>query len=168
MGRPQFLSEKAWFKVAIAVPNSRPAVKQASLVLEAVNDKTGQVEKRCTSTAVDLSDGRATLATDVDWENPRLWWPAEPNCYRLRSTVQVDGQPVDVQETLFGFRRWTRDGIHLRPNGVQIIGCDNGAFVAKRPADFRDRVRPLLNSGGRRGIGSWRDPGSATAGRSAA
>ena len=31
---------------------------------------------------------------------------------------------------------------------MQIIGCDNVAFFAKRPADFRERVRPLLNSGG--------------------
>ena len=35
-----------------------------------------------------------------------------------------------------------------RQNGVTIIGCDNVAFYAKRPADFRDRVRPMLNVGG--------------------
>ena len=48
------------------------------------------------------------------WENPKLWWPDEPNLYRLRTTVKIAGQPVDVKETLFGFREWSRDGIHLR------------------------------------------------------
>ncbi len=35
-----------------------------------------------------------------------------------------------------------------RQNGVQIIGCDNIEFFAQRPADYRERVRPMLNSGG--------------------
>ena len=35
-----------------------------------------------------------------------------------------------------------------RQNGVTIIGCDNVAFSAKRPAEFREQVRPMLNIGG--------------------
>lgn len=56
------------------------------------------------------------------WENPRLWWPDEPNLYRLRTTMKLAGKPVDVKETLFGFREWTIDGIHLRLNGVKWQG----------------------------------------------
>jgi len=134
--------------VEIAVQSSRSAVKQASLVLEAVNDKTGEVEKRWTPAPVDVSSGRAMLATDLDWENPKLWWPDEPNCYRLRTTVQVDGRPVDVQETLFGFRQWTCDGIHLRLNGVKWQGFTEHGVPGRTPEEHLASLKdPKFNYG---------------------
>ena len=33
-------------------------------------------------------------------------------------------------------------------NGVTLVGCDNIRLFARRPADFRQRVSPLLNVGG--------------------
>ena len=35
-----------------------------------------------------------------------------------------------------------------RREGVAMIGCDNISLFARRPADFHQRVRPLLNIGG--------------------
>ena len=100
--RPWPTRSSAWRSRCRATDRRR---NRRLLVLEAVNDKTGEVEKRWTPPAVDVSGGQAMLATDLDWENPKLWWPDEPNCYRLRITVQVDGQPADVQ----------RDAVRLPP-----------------------------------------------------
>jgi beta-galactosidase len=52
------------------------------------------------------------------WTDPELWWPDNPHMYTLRTTTFVDGQPVDVAETPFGFREWTIDGPMFRLNGV--------------------------------------------------
>ena len=134
--------------VEIAVQATRSAVKQAVVGLEAVNDKTGEVEKRWAPLPLDLSGGHGMLATDLAWENPKLWWPDEPNCYRLRTTVQVDGQPVDVQETLFGFRQWTIDGIHLRLNGVKWQGFTEHGVPGSTPEEHLASLKdPKFNYG---------------------
>ena len=52
------------------------------------------------------------------WANPTLWWPDAPAMYRLRTTVSVDGKPVDVSETPFGFREWGSRGKDFTLNGV--------------------------------------------------
>ena len=134
--------------VEIAVQNNRPTTKQASVLVEAVNDKSGEVEKRWAPLPADLGGGHAMLAADLDWENPKLWWPDEPNCYRLRTTVQVDGQPVDVQETLFGFRQWTSDGIHLRLNGVKWQGFTEHGVPGDTPEEHLASLKdPKFNYG---------------------
>jgi hypothetical protein len=132
----------------IAIQNNRPAVKQVRLLVEAVNDKTGEVEQRWAPVPVDLSRGHAMWAADLDWAKPRLWWPDEPHCYRLRTTVQVDGQPVDVHETLFGFRQWTRDGMHLRLNGVKWQGFTEHGVPGRTPAEHLASLKdPKSNYG---------------------
>ena len=52
------------------------------------------------------------------WTTPRLWWPGDPHMYILRMTTFVGDKPMDVAETLFGFREWTIDGTMFRLNGV--------------------------------------------------
>jgi hypothetical protein len=77
----------------------------------------------------------------------------EPN--RLSLDVPPDGEPLrfEIQPprtaTEIAIRHAQYDDIPgKRQNGVQIIGCDNIEFFAQRPADYRERVRPMLNSGG--------------------
>jgi len=59
---------------------------------------------------------QAVLLAD-SWVNPKPWWPDTPDLYRLRTTVVVNGQPDDIQETLFGFREWRREGTQFTLNG---------------------------------------------------
>jgi len=49
----------------------------------------------------------------------------------LRTELKEIDPPVDVQETLFGFRQWTRDGIHLRLNGVVHTRAEELAAAAR-------------------------------------
>jgi beta-galactosidase len=74
---------------------------------------------------------------------------------KLSFNVPADGEPATFEiapprtAKQIAIRHAEFDDIpEKRQNGVQIIGCDNVAFYAKRPADFRERVRPLLSSGG--------------------
>jgi beta-galactosidase len=134
--------------VEIAIQNNRSDVRQARMLVEAVNDQSGEVERTWEPVPVDFYGKHATLTLDLAWENPKLWWPDEPNCYRLRTTVQVDGQPVDEQETLFGFRQWTIDGIHLRLNGVKWQGFTEHGVPGSTPEEHLASLKdPKFNYG---------------------
>ncbi len=86
---------------------------------EAVNEKTGVVEHAFTPQPFRVRAGqREVVQLDDAWADPQLWWPDAPYLYLLRTTAMVDGQPVDVEESLFGFREWRRDGTKFTLNGV--------------------------------------------------
>jgi beta-galactosidase len=107
----------------VTVENPGDKALSAELLCEAVNDKTGQIEWTAPAQKVAVeARGRQLLAFAAPWPTAKLWWPDEPNLYRLRTTVRRDNQPVDVGETLFGFREWTTDGIRLKLNGVNWQG----------------------------------------------
>jgi beta-galactosidase len=134
--------------VEITIQNNRPAAAQASVLIEAVNDLTGEVEMHWGPLAVDGRAGQTVLTDQLAWDQPKLWWPDEPNCYRLRTTVQRDDQAVDVQETLFGFRQWTIDGIHLRLNGVKWQGFTEHGVPGSTPEEHLASLKnPKFNYG---------------------
>jgi beta-galactosidase len=119
--KPSVARKELGMEVTLANPTGRPVAGE--LICEAVNDKTGQVEMTAPAQKFSISAGKEELLDfAAKWEDPRLWWPDEPNLYRLRTTVKLAGKPVDVKETLFGFREWSIDGIHMRLNGVKWQG----------------------------------------------
>lgn len=108
-------------ELAVDVTLSNRGAKPASgqLVCQAVNVKTGAVEKTLPASPFTLpAGGEQTLSRADRWDNPRLWWPDDPQMYILRTTVQVGGKPVDISETPFGFREWTSDGPNFKLNGL--------------------------------------------------
>ena len=62
--------------------------------------------------------GQQIVRLAEPWENPRLWWPDDPALYQVVTTIEVDGRPVDVRRTTFGFREWQWDGPQFKLNGV--------------------------------------------------
>lgn len=86
---------------------------------EAVDEETGTVERTSPAAPIRVPAGE-TLEVNVSgpWENPKLWWPDSPHLYLLRTTVVVDGKPVDVKDTMFGFREWRVEGTKFTLNGV--------------------------------------------------
>jgi len=105
--------------LAVTVNNPSSGKVTGAVVCEAVNDRTGRVEKAFAARPFTLA-GRAEKTLDLaePWEKPKLWWPDEPNLYRLRATVRIGGKAVDVSETTFGFREWTWGGRYFKLNGV--------------------------------------------------
>lgn len=85
--------------------------------------------------------------------NPRLWWPngyGDPNLYRCKLSVLVDGQVSDVQDLKFGIKRYTYDTLghvlHVAINGVKVFikGGDWGMseyLLRCRGAEYDTKVR---------------------------
>jgi len=123
----------------IAVRNTSAAERKLQVACEAVNEKTGQVEKAFGPIDVTVPANATTTATvSGDWADPKLWWPVpNPDLYRLRTTISEAGKPVDIQEELFGFREVTIDGTGILINGVRR-NFWNWVDVEGRPSSAED------------------------------
>jgi len=103
----------------ITVTNSGSQDAAGEIRWEAVSDASGQVEKQFTSKPFTVAAGRSHTLNIADaWPDPKLWWPDAPHLYRLRTSLAIGGRPVDVQETLFGFREWRIEGTKFTLNGI--------------------------------------------------
>ena len=58
---------------------------------------------------------------EMNIEDPRLWSPEDPFLYMARTTVLMDGKPVDVQVDRFGMRDFERRGKYFYLNGEKIL-----------------------------------------------
>jgi beta-galactosidase len=111
--------------MAVEVTLFNPTTKDArgEVLCEAVNAKTNKVEKALPAKAFTLAAGKEEkLQIAGKWANPKLWWPDEPNLYRLRMTVKWNDKAVDVSQTTFGFREWTIAGKDFKLNGIPWHG----------------------------------------------
>ena len=114
--KPSVARKELALDVTVKNPSHRQVAGQVHC--EAVNAKTGAVEKTFAPAAIELAAGEEKVLPIAEkWESPKLWWPDEPNMYRLRATVKAGGAAIDVSETPFGFREWGTDGIHFTLNG---------------------------------------------------
>ncbi|MCW3100449.1 MAG: Beta-galactosidase/beta-glucuronidase [Chthonomonadaceae bacterium] len=119
--KPSVARKELVIDVTLSNPKQQSAVGE--VVCAAINAVTGQVEKTLSAKPFTLAAGaNQVLSVSGSWDNPILWWPDDPHLYRLRTTIKVDGKPVDISETPFGFREWTIDGIHFKLNGVTFHG----------------------------------------------
>lgn len=96
-----------------------------------------------------------TLRQEFALQDVQLWDLDTPQCYRVRSTVAVDGSGTDRTETSFGLRetRWDADhGFFLNGRPVKIKGVcchhDHAAGgIAEDPAITEFRLRQLQSMG---------------------
>jgi len=57
------------------------------------------------------------------WSNPTLWWPHDPQLYRLHTRLVESGTPIDEKtDVRFGFREIKVDGARYNLNGVPFHG----------------------------------------------
>ncbi|NCP34037.1 MAG: hypothetical protein AUJ96_21770 [Armatimonadetes bacterium CG2_30_66_41] len=130
-------------ELAVELTLSNPSGKAASgeVLCEAVNAKTDQVEKAFAPKAFALEAGtEQTVEVTEKWDNPKLWWPDDPNLYRLRTTVRLGGQAVDVADTTFGFREWNWAGRDFKLNGIPFHGwadCHTAGSEEEWLANYR-------------------------------
>ena len=109
----------------ITIKNTKDKPVKVTIKNEAIYEKTGKVEKVFpVITAEVAAYSNKTIKATNSWENPKLWWPAEsiddkPDCYLMKTTVCIDGKPIDVKTERFGFREITYDGRHFLLNGIR-------------------------------------------------
>ncbi len=64
-------------------------------------------EKSFPVTNVNVRAGtRETVRLDVDWANPKLWFPDAPTLYNVVTRLRQEGRLLDTKRTRFGFREW--------------------------------------------------------------
>ena len=119
----------------LTVSNPSDKERKLAILCQAVNDKTGQVEKAFGPVELTVPAGKDAAATvGGEWADARLWWPEEgAQLYRLRTTISSEGKPIDVREDVFGFREVSISGKDFLLNGlpwhlwnwVDVERCDN-------------------------------------------
>jgi len=113
----------------ITVFNGAAADKTIQVVNEVVPAAGGKAEKTFAPKNLAIAAGKeSVLKFDETWDNPKLWWPDDPNMYVLVTTVLVDGKAVDVRRTPFGYRQWEWSTPQFKLNGVpwQVWGDSDG------------------------------------------
>ncbi len=111
--------EKKRIGVDLTVRNTGSGAVEASAALEAVDERTEAVAWRGESRLMRVDGGGEVLERmEWGWGDAKLWWPDDPQMYKLRVTLRVGGEVVDVSETPFGFREWTSEGRDFKLNGI--------------------------------------------------
>ena len=148
--KPSVARKELALEVTVKNPSKEKVAGQ--LLCEAVNAKTGAVEKTFAPVAIELAAGEEkVLPLAEKWENPKLWWPDDPNLYRLRATVKNSGagdrrfrDPIRLPRvgnrwnTLHAQRLCLARVEHGHPRGEQ--GCLAGQ-LPQTPPDAGPHVR---------------------------
>ena len=100
-------------------------------------DPSGKLAGSASSNSA-LAPGQSIeLIQNVPVKNPALWSTDEPNLYKAKVSVLIDGVVVDNEGTLFGIRSIKIDvqsGLTINGKSVEMIGgCyhhDNGPLGA--------------------------------------
>lgn len=131
----------------VTIRNTSTESRSLKVVCEAVNDKTGEVEKSFGPVAVQLPAKQSTMVTVKGaWTEPKLWWPVpDPDLYRLRTRVMDGNTVIDTHEELFGFREVTVKDTGIYINGVRRnvwcwvnVGTPYGASKEEWARVFRE------------------------------
>ncbi len=146
----------------VTLRNTTAQPQSGEIRWQAINDKTGAVEKTFAAKPFTLAANAEQVLNIADaWPNPALWWPDTPNLYRLRASIALNNQVVDGSETTFGFREWTTRGTDFLLNGVRWqMWADLTPLGAKTPEEFlklyhgtNQRTFRLMMPG--QGAGQW-------------
>jgi beta-galactosidase len=123
--------------VEVTLTNPSPKDAAGEILCEAVDPATGAVAKALPAKAFKVAAGTSqTVEVSGEWADPKHWWPDSPHLYDLRTTVRLDGKPVDVRHTTFGFRQWGTDGVHFTLNGVRWRGWNFSTSDGNTPAEW--------------------------------
>jgi Glycosyl hydrolases family 2, sugar binding domain/Glycosyl hydrolases family 2/Glycosyl hydrolases family 2, TIM barrel domain len=145
----------------VTLQNGSDRTRSGQLLCEAVHERTGRIDKAFAPQPFTIPAGRELkLALAESWAHPKLWWPDDPELYRLRTTVRLQGAvgsrekdasaaekgeeakdgaapgvAVDVAETPFGFREWGSKGKDFTLNGIPWHGWAD-VFRASNPEEW--------------------------------
>lgn len=130
-------------RAEVTLNNSTNQEQRGEIRWAALNNKTGQVEKSFTPQTFTIAAQNEQIVNLAEaWPNPQLWWPDAPHLYRLRATIVLNNQPVDVRETTFGFREWSQRGPDFLLNGVRwTMWADLTPNDARTPEEFLKKYK---------------------------
>jgi Glycosyl hydrolases family 2/Glycosyl hydrolases family 2, TIM barrel domain len=133
--KPSTAKKQLVAEVTVANPLAKEAV--AEVLCEAVDLKTGQVAKALPAKSLKIAAGKSEVAEVAgDWADAHFWWPDDPFLYDLRTTIKIDGKPIDVRHTPFGFREWGINGKDFTLNGVVWHGWQLSSQKGNTPDEW--------------------------------
>ncbi len=92
------------------------------IVEQAVTDLKGNVVKELPGGEVTVPADKTTQwSRKTPWQDARLWWPDDPQQYKLHTMVYAVADKkllADLHNQKFGFRQWTIRGTKFYLNGV--------------------------------------------------
>ena len=134
----------ATVRVATDLENEadRPATCR---VEQRIEDDAGRVVAMTRSSPLRVAAwGRLEVSQQLQLANPGLWSIETPNLYRMVTTIESDGAPVDSCRTTFGIRtlRWDPDtGFYLNGKHVILKGTCNHQDHAGVGSALPDRLQ---------------------------
>ena len=131
---PDIVEGKGTVSVSVSVDNQSDEAAEITVVQEVYNNSGDKVAEG-SSDRVHAGSGEAVQTdTEMTVDSPDLWSVDEPVLYTLKSQVLQNGEVVDTEETVFGFRYYEFDpdtgfslnGQRMKLNGV-CLHHDQGA-----------------------------------------
>ena len=129
-------AQRATLAIQTRVLNETDAA-QPAVIRTTVTGPDGRTLAQGASRCNLPAHGDQTVSSGLDLASPPLWSPETPQLCRAVTTVEVDGQPVDVTTATFGVRvlAWTPEqGLTINGQAYKLSGgCihhDNGVLGA--------------------------------------
>jgi len=127
----------------ITLRNPTGANLRVTVANEIVPLAGGPPEMTFAPVAADLPAGKEVVIKPVEaWQNPKLWWPDDPQQYLVVTKVLVGDKVVDTTKTKFGFRQWEWDGPELKLNGIAWHG--RADTTPGTPAQIKERGQNMV------------------------
>jgi beta-galactosidase len=163
---PVVRKDSAGIKANIQVVNDSDA-NQKITVHSRIFNSDGVMRSQTKNTVDIPSNGRTELAQKFEIEDPRLWSPDEPNLYRMKTQLAIDGKVVDEVEHTFGIRTIAFDvdnGFRLNDEPILLKGgCmhhGNGPLGASAYDRAEERRVELMKKSGFNAIRCSHNPPS--------
>lgn len=125
-------ADEARLNITTTVANDGPSPASGDLVSEVIAPSGKRVAMVQSPFSLKGRESRE-IGQSAHLLKPALWSIETPNLYRLRSTINIGGKPVDQTETTFGIRtiRFDPDrGFFLNGKPVKIKGtCNHQDFA---------------------------------------
>jgi hypothetical protein len=114
---PSVKDKTLGLEITLSNPGAKDRMVQVAN--EIVPVAGGKAEKAFAAKDVTVPAGKEQVITlSESWDSPKLWWPEDPQMYRVVTRTLIDGKVADVRQTPFGFRQWQWDGPQFKLNGV--------------------------------------------------
>ena len=154
---PTIEATSAVVKAETTVKNSADAAAQVTL-RSTIYPKNGDgaVATATAAEAVEIAAGETAAVTqELTVQNPLLWDTENPNLYRIRTEVLVDGTVVDDQDTTFGIRSisfsasegFFLNGVQTKLKGVADHWAAGALGAALTENIVRERLQMLKDMG---------------------
>ena len=162
--------------VTITTPGIAEGDGTAAVKVELVND-SADAANVTVKTTIDGVSGETTVSVpaygtaeaelEVEVTNPALWSLENPNLYTALTEVLVNGDVVDSNEDVFGYRwtTWNSNGFHLNGEAVKLNGVcmhhDQGGLGSAAYYDAMYRQMSIMKDMGCNAIRITHNPGDS-------